>query len=120
MRNRFCVTYGIVTPESAEHGDESERGFVLASGDYEPLPDLVCGEAAERIKSDCAMPLRCALHLIGMLERDGSATAYYEHDARQNYQTGASERRAFHVPDSISESSRRRLERLMARHGYFG
>lgn len=38
------VTYEIVTPESAEHGDAAERGFYQPGGWHYPTPDGLVGE----------------------------------------------------------------------------
>lgn len=40
---RFAVTYDKVTPESAEDGDVSERGWYMAGGWYYPVPDGLVG-----------------------------------------------------------------------------
>ena len=49
MPRTYCVTYEIITPESAENGDVSERGFCdLGSHSRQiPLPPDLCGDAVK-------------------------------------------------------------------------
>lgn len=93
---RFTVTYEIVTPESAEHADVAERGFI-APGDW---------HQQERE----SMSLRDAVKLVGICEDSGYWLT--ECDGRDNYQTGANERRSLHMPDDISGASYRRIARI--------
>lgn len=93
----FTVTYEIITPESAEHGDAAERGYV-APGEWrddDPQP----------------MSLREALQLCYPQEDSGSW--FSECDGREDYRTGAWERRSLHPPRNITASSYGRLVRLL-------
>jgi hypothetical protein len=107
MPNVFTVTYDIVTPESAEHGDAEEIGFVHANGGQDELSIVPMGA------EDYKMGLREALSLMGGMEDGGSGESFYETDGRQNYQTGAETRYAFHIPRTVTVSSRNRIVRLL-------
>lgn len=101
MNGRFRVTYDIVTPESAEHGDSAESGFVLPGGWKEPAgsPEPV------------SMTLREAAELCYPQEDSGHWLS--EADGRVDYATGAEERRSLHPPDNITGASYGRLKRLL-------
>lgn len=116
MKSRFNVTYDIVTPESAEHGDTAERGFIDSRGNQVELPDDCCGEPAGNIKQECAMTLREALNYAGGFERHGDGFSYYEADGRIDYHSGAEERRALHLPDNATAASVARIARLLRGH----
>jgi hypothetical protein len=101
---KFHVTFEVVTPESAEHGDAESRGYVYAGGWEDDLslvddPNLY------------AMDLRNALRLMGGCEDCG--TWFTEHDGRVNYRTGAETRYSLHPPQNITGASYRRVARLL-------
>lgn len=95
--SRFTVTYEIVTPESAEHGDAAERGFV-APGQWHDT------EPAE-------MSLREAIDLADCAYDCGRW--FSEHEGRTDYKTGAVETRSIHPPRSITPASYARVRRLL-------
>ena len=111
MRGKFSVTYDIVTHESAEHGATADSGFI-EPGERRRSCDGLWGEAAGKLKDECAMRLRDAINLLSYLESDGNGR-YYEVDGRQNYQTGEHESRALHAPDNATPSTLARIERLL-------
>jgi hypothetical protein len=92
----FRVTYEIITTESAEHGDVAKRGYVSIYG---------------RTARSSEMTLREALNLVGCLEDSGSW--FSETDGRDDYRTGAHERRDLHPPHNITAASYSRLKRLL-------
>lgn len=102
----FRVTYEIVTPESAEHGDAEEIGFVMP------------GEWRDEIETAMRQPdnayditLREALTICSP---DYSCGSWWsESDGRQNYQTCAYEARSLHPPRGITPSSYARVTRLL-------
>lgn len=109
---RGChVTYEIITPESAEHGDAEERGFVLADGSHVELPGDVYGAPAGEIKARCALSLRDALQQIGLVEDSGFW--FSEVDGRKHYGTGAETRHSLHLPDGASAASYDRVRRIL-------
>lgn len=104
MSARFRVTYEVVTPESAEHGDAAERGWVQPGGwHYEDAP--------EGSGNDAPMSLREALQLASPQEDSGQW--WSEVDGRDDYRTGANEVRAIHPPRNITAASYARVSRLM-------
>ena len=112
--NTFCVTYDITTPESAEHGDVAEAGFIDAGGNRVVLPADMCGEPAGELKAACLMGLRDALkHVSGCWDSGGDGYSYYEADARVNYRDGSEERRALHLPDTATAATIGRIARLL-------
>ena len=100
----FNVTYEIVTQESAEHGDFEEWGFIAEGVDlrravecvHETRTNRVDGvECIECDSSPCDAP-RWITVLNGM-----------------EYETGAQENRALHIPQGVTASSARRIARLV-------
>lgn len=113
MPKMFRVTYEIVTPESAEHGDVESRGFML-KGDWRiELRPEICGPAAGAVKDSCALTLREAVDLVSPGAMEDSGTWFTEMGERLNYRTGESEVRSFHMPDNITPSSYARLKRAL-------
>lgn len=104
------VTYETVTPESAEWGDYEDCGFLDASGLRHSANGL-WGEAAGKLKAECAMPLRDALRHVAPAFREDSS--FYEIDGRNDYRTGEVETRALHMPDSVTPASLARIARLL-------
>ena len=90
--HKFSVTYEIVTPESAEHGDTAEDGFI-----------------AENIS------LRDAIDEVGGVcdEHNGNCEWFTRYDYGTDYRTGARESRSLHVPDSVTNATRTRIGRLL-------
>lgn len=93
----FFVTYEIITPESAEHGDAEECGWVAPGGWHHDDP--------------APMSLREAVSLISCAE--DCVSWFAETDGRQDYRTGAEERRSLHPPRNITAASYGRLKRLL-------
>ena len=96
MPKFFTVTYDIVTCESAARGDCTEMGFVAPGGWHQQERE--------------AMTLREASELLGICEDSGHW--FTETDGRQDYQTGAVERRSLHLPDTVTGASYERIARL--------
>lgn len=106
MKKYFSVTYGVVTPESAEHGDYEESGFVLPGGWRYSVEEL--GEESP------AMTLSEAIGLTGAgFEHGGGGTFYLADHWDENYTTGAREYRALHAPRNITRASLVRLCRVL-------
>lgn len=103
---KFRVTYEIVTPESAEHGDAAERGFVMP-GEWRDDIETATREPAGAHD----MTLREALKICYPQEDSGSW--WSESDGRQNYRAGAIETRSLHPPKGITPSSYARVTRLL-------
>lgn len=101
----FRVTYDITTPESAEHGDCAESGFLDRNGNR--IAALI-GKPTPGV----GMTLREARKLIGGALED-SGYWLTEADGRPDYQSGAVERRSLHPPERISGASYGRLCRLL-------
>ena len=104
---QFTVTYCIVTPDSAEHGDYAETGFVIPGQWTIPI-----SEALANKEDDYTMTLREALDLAQPDEDCGRWFAETTTE-RCDYSTGAYEQRAIHPPHNITPSSYNRLRRLI-------
>jgi hypothetical protein len=96
---KFRVTYEVVTPESAEHGDVESRGYVQPGG----WRTDAAGEAG--------MTLREAMRLAYPQEDCGRW--WCEVDGRTDYRTGAVETRSIHPPRDITAASYARVARLL-------
>lgn len=104
MPNMFAVTYEIVTPESAEHGDADERGFMTPGGWRTPIEQVEPGE-------NYTMGLREALQLCCPCHDSGDwfdAEPY-----TKDYRTGEEISTSLHPPRNITASSYARLRRLL-------
>lgn len=116
MADGFRVSYEIVTPESAEHGDAERRGWIgpgFGAFPQEHAPEPV--------------GLRRALELLAQTrtrECDGATAC--EPDSSDwgqaravtiyngaEYRTGAHEARTLHFPESMTSARRRELVRLL-------
>ena len=105
MRGLFFITYETVTPESAEHGDAAERGFLHPNGGRDSLETM--GE-----RDAYAFPLSSVPFHLGYVEDCGSWFAETGSD-REDYRTGAVTRYSLHPPHDITPSSYRRLARAL-------
>jgi hypothetical protein len=103
MKATFNVTYDIVTPESAEHGDLAESGFYAENVTLREAVDALYGMATE---ADCCP--------VSVTYPPRWLTNY---EAGEDYATGAIESRSLHFDDSITPASRIRLARLMGCYG---
>jgi len=95
---KFSVTYEIVTPESAEHGEAEESGFVIEGA---TLRDAV--EAFRETRTAHCDGVVCVERCDRWITvRNG-----------MEFQTGAYESRSLHYPDNMTNSSIMRIERLL-------
>lgn len=85
----FSVTYEIVTPDSAEHGEAEDMGYV-AEG-------LTLREAMSLASPNCD---------CGFWWTETS-------EDRCDYRTGAVETRSIHPPRNITEASYKRITRML-------
>jgi hypothetical protein len=99
---KFKVTYQTVTPESAEHGDFADSGFVTPGGGHYPVND--CGDMTITLRE--AMKLACP-------SCDCGGWFAEESEGRVNYRTGAVETRSIHPPMHITASSYLRVRRAL-------
>jgi hypothetical protein len=91
--HRFAVTFQTVTPESAEHGDIEEYGYV-------------CQHA--RLRDAFAA---CGHYLFEDAGRWFS-NPEYGHGTRDYFAHGREETRSLHPPENITPSSYQRLRKL--------
>lgn len=107
MKSGFNVTYDVVTPESAEHGD-SEAGFVA-----EDLP--------LRAALECLFETRTSrvdgVSAIEANEYPVEFPYWLTVTNGMEFETGAYESRSLHFPDWVTGSSRRRVARLIGCYG---
>ncbi len=102
----FRVTYETVTPESAEHGDYEDHGFIMP-GEWKYSANV-----PEYQADDYTMTLREAMQLAYPNEDSGRWFSETD-ESRCDYSTGAVETRSIHPPHNISGASYARLKRLM-------
>ena len=100
----FCVSYEIVTEESAENGEAEERGVI---DDALPLR-----EALKEVR-------RTRTNLVGGVESvstdswPAKAVRWITVSNSAEYETGARESRTLHLPETITPASSRRIARLL-------
>jgi len=104
---KFRVTYEIVTPESAEHGEADETGFVTPGG-WHTDTETALNYSGE----DYSMTLREALDLASP-DYDCGRWFGESSEERCDYATGAVETREIHPPQNITQASYRRIKRLI-------
>lgn len=104
MKNTWNVTYAIVTPESAEHGDTAEAGFLAEDLSFKDAIGVLrhCGGY---VQADC-YPVSLESAPRGFTATDD-----------QDYRDGSQESRSLHVPDHVSNYSRIRIARLLGCYG---
>ena len=99
MTTTFHVTYDVVTPESAEHADVAEAGFLTPHG----------GQTTEAIE----WTLHQVIQYFGCRGFDDGGSSFYSCDSTQDYRTGAETSYAVHPYESITGSSYRRVKRFL-------
>lgn len=100
---KFAVTYEIVTPESAEHGDAEERGYVCEDSDL---------RSALRDVYDTRTYDGSGISSIDCDSYPATAPRWVTVCNGMEWTTGAQESRSLHLPASITPASARRIARL--------
>lgn len=100
----FDVTYEIVTPESAEHGDAAERGYI---GFNFSLHDAIY----EVLQTRTSL-VEC-IHAIGFSDSNVENARWITVDNGSEFETGARESRSIHFPENLTVSTKRRIMRLV-------
>lgn len=129
----FAFTYSTVTPESAEHGDHADHGYVVdgwkfSMNDDEIREDMI-NVNPEAYREEWKAGSGLLTHLIkvargyGICEASDSSigigTWFSSTDPEQNYQTGEDTTYSFHV-DGVTLSTLRRICRLLNCTNVFG
>ncbi len=100
MTTGFSVTFETITPESAEHGDIEESGFIIENVSLrDALSDFQCHGCY--VEAD-STPVRNPRWFTAYETNDGT---------RDYYEQGITENRSLHIPDHITEASRLRIAR---------
>ena len=100
---KFAVTYEITTPESAEHGDAEERGYVCEDSDLRSaLRDL---HETRTSRVDGVECIDCDSYPT-------TAPRWITVCNGMEFLTGANESRSLHLPAGITPASARRVARL--------
>jgi hypothetical protein len=99
----FNITYSIVTPESAEHGDIAESGFRAENLTFREAMDELRWYRGGYVEADC-LPVHRP-RWFTFCEAD--------HD----YATGAVTSYSLHIPEHVTEASRQRIARLLGCYG---
>jgi hypothetical protein len=111
MSARILISYSVVTPESAEHGEAAEQGWINEEGVYcEPDP-FERGEGQTRV--DVALryiPVFCE----ASSSHFHKGVWYTESDGDTDYRTGAVTTRAFHLVGFTEQEEREIFERIRA------
>ncbi len=100
----FDVTYEIITPESAEHGDAERRGYAgVELGLRDAIRELFEVETCQTGGIEAIEP-NCS---------DSSAARWITVYNGMQYETGAQENRSLHFPEHLTASTKRRIMRLV-------
>lgn len=105
----FAITYETVTPESAEHGDAAERGWIIN------------GQGSRVTLGDCFWALRnagaigCYVEASEYPVREPRWLTFYK--VNEDYATGAETSWSLHFPETATAATRRRIARLFGCYG---
>lgn len=115
---RFFVTYEQTTPESSEHGDYSDLGYIMPGEWRFSTHDAPCGPAFKAWAEPYALTLSEALSICGSLDtKHHNGRTFYGHNADTIcYRTGTDETRALHVPANITAASLARVIRAIEKY----
>lgn len=102
---KFNVTYGIITPESAENGELDESGFICENEDLRyAIKDLF------RTRTNQVGGIECIEPSDSRVNHSRWITVYNS----MEYVTGAHEHRSLHRPEGLSDASWCRIVRLIS------
>lgn len=104
MKTGFNVTYEIVTPESAEHGEADELGFIAENVNLREALEYVTGTRTSRVSG---------VEAIEASDSDISRARWLTVYNGTEFETGAAESRSIHFPPSLTASSKKRIARLL-------
>lgn len=102
----FSITYEIVTPESAEDGDNAESGFLVEDVTFRDAMDELRWYRGAYVEADS--------YAGGRPHRPRWFTFY---NADEDYSTGAVTNYSLHLPERITDASRMRIARLLGCYG---
>ena len=97
----FCVTFESFTPESVEHSDASERGYVAQ--DVTLRDALALCEGSDHVEADCYPVTR---------EYPPRWFTFYPSDPDPYADV-----HSLHLPDTLTTSTRLRIARLVGCYG---
>lgn len=105
------ITYEVITPESAEHADVAERGFI------EPSYNIAVPVEESLNKEDwpaesLVWTLRDAELFLGRASMEDCGDWFQQIDGSTDYQSGTITRYALHPSNGISPASYDRLKRI--------
>jgi len=144
MSRSYSITYEVWTPEDVEHGEPSERGFIIDGWETEMPPGIVGKEATKWFKEndpdmdvdedirdladeeDISLKEASAVYMadlicseLGFVEPSSSyldAESYYGADDEPDYSTGNRTTKALHLK-GFSKEEREAILRELARKG---
>lgn len=103
-RALFNVTYEIATPESSEHGEPEEAGFLMQAVGLRVA--VQCVRATRTNKVDGIESITCD-------SAPCVRPAWITVTNGQEFETAAHESRSLHIPELVTASSARRIARLL-------
>jgi hypothetical protein len=109
MQNQWNVTYELITPESAEHGEAAERGFELENASLRDAIGAATG-SSYHAEADCyPVNSNCVPTWF----------TFYQHEAgtAHEFETGELTNRSLHIPESVTVASRLRIAKLLRCYG---
>lgn len=105
MSPRFSVTFEIVTPESAEDGEAESLGFI---GQNMPLREAIESLFETRTSAVDGIAYREAN------DSDACRARWFSVGNGMEFETGATESRSIHFPETMTPASRARLCALLS------
>lgn len=105
------ITYEVVTPESAEHGDAEERGFIAPGLFNLKVPVEESLNEEDWPKGSLDWDLQAAARYLGTGCMEDSGRWFTTTDPERDFRTGAETTYSLH-PDGVTPSSYARLKRV--------
>lgn len=103
------ITYEIITPESAEHGDAAERGFVEPRFNIKVPIEEVMANSADWPDESLEWTLQEAEQFLGRGGMEDSGRWFSACDPERDFQTGAETYYSLHPADNTTPASYTRL-----------
>ena len=99
----FDITFETISPESAENVDFEETGFLHEGLSFREAMDVLRWASGCHVEADC-YPVR-------------NPRWFTFYNAEENFATGSITNYALHIPEHITEASRRRIAKLVRCYG---
>jgi len=113
----ITTTFAIVTPESAEHGDNEETGFIDEEGEDMTPDEYDIDEGITAVDKAVDFMKKKNGAFEPSSSRYDSRVWYSNPEYNQDYSTGAQEERSYHLGDGWTEEEKKEIFNRMTKRG---